>query len=103
MRIKAAFLPVISLLLAIGGTSSTADNIGPQLQGIVSQLANDIDSMKDRIDALAKSNIDAQKVIQDLKGTNDRLYMIGTGAIGAGTAGIIIAAVALSRRNVVEV
>ena len=99
MRIKAAFLPVISLLLAIGGTSSTADNIGPQL----SQLANDTDSMKDRIDALAKSNIDAQKVIQDLKGTNDRLYMIGTGAIGAGTAGIIIAAVALSRRNVVEV
>jgi len=99
VRIKAAFLPVISLLLAIGGTSSTADNIGPQL----SQLANDTDSMKDRIDALAKSNIDAQKVIQDLKGTNDRLYMIGTGAIGAGTAGIIIAAVALSRRNVVEV
>jgi hypothetical protein len=38
-----------------------------------------------------------------LKGTNDRLYMIGTGAIGAGAAGIIIAAVALSRRNVVEV
>jgi len=80
VRIKAAFLPVISLLLAIGGTSSTADNIGPQL----SQLANDTDSMKDRIDALAKSNIDAQKVIQDLKGTNDRLYMIGTGAMEPG-------------------
>jgi hypothetical protein len=93
---------------SIGDTFSTAaatsnNNIGPQLQGIVSQLANDIDSMKDRIDALAKSNIDTQKVIQDLKGTNDRLYMIGTGAIGAGAAGIIIAAVALSRRNVVEV
>lgn len=94
----------------IGDTSSVAsntatasNNIGPQLQGIVSELANDIDSTKASIDTLTKSNADTQKTIQDLKNTNDRLYMIGLGGVGAGVAGIIIAATALSRRNVLEV
>jgi hypothetical protein len=93
----------------IGGTSGNTAaaagniNIGPQLQNVLGQLANDIDSTKDRIDALARNNADTQKAIQDLKGTNDRLYMIGLGGVGAGIAGIVIAAAALSRRNVVEV
>jgi hypothetical protein len=92
-----------------GGTSSTtsnsaaSNNIGPQHQGIVSQLANDIDSTKGSIDTLAKTNANTQKTIQDLKGANDRLYMIGMAGVGDGLAGIVIAAVALSRRNVVEV
>ena len=96
----------------IGGTSSGAsntaaaasnNNIGPQLQAIVSQLANDIDSTKGSIDTLIKTNAVTQKTIQDLKATNDRVYMIGLGALGAGVAGIIMAAAALSRRNVLEV
>jgi hypothetical protein len=89
------------------GASNTAavanNNIGPQLQGIVSQLANDIDSTKGNIDTLAKSNAGTQKTIQDLKNTNDRLYMIGLGGVGAGVAGIVIAAAALSRKNVLQV
>src|SRR5919199_3366545 len=95
----------------IGGTSfgasntaaAASNNIGPQLQAIVSQLANDIDSTKGSIDTLAKSNAGTQKTIQDLKNTNDRLYMIGLGGVGAGVAGIVIAAAALSRKNVLQV
>jgi hypothetical protein len=91
----------------IGATSSSntaaSNNIGPQFQGIVSQLANDIDSTKGSIDTLTKTNADTQKTIQDLKGTNDRLYMIGLGGAGAGAAGIIIAAVALSRKEVLKI
>lgn len=75
------------------------NNIGPRLQGIVSQLANDIDSAKGGIGVIAKSNADTQKSIQNLKGAADRSYMIGLGGIGAGVAGIIIAAVALSRKE----
>ena len=81
-------------------TAATNNNIGPQLQGIVSQLANDIDSTKGSIDTLTKTNAATQKTIQDLKGANDRLYMIGLGGVGAGVAGIVIAAAALSRRNI---
>ena len=87
----------------VSNTAAASNNIGPQLQGIVSQLANDIDSTKASIDTLTKTSANTQKTIQDLKGTNDRLYMIGLGGVGAGVAGIIIAATALSRRNVVEV
>ena len=93
-----------------GGTDTTTatgtaanNNIGSQLQGIVSQLANDIDTTKGSIDTLAKTNAGTQKAIQDLKGTTDRLYMIGLSGVGAGVAGIVIAAAALSRRNVAEV
>jgi hypothetical protein len=83
-----------------GGDTATANNnIGPRLQGIVSQLANDIDSAKGGMDAMAKSNGDTQKSIQNLKGAADRSYMIGLGGIGAGVAGIIIAGVALSRKE----
>ncbi|MFL6321066.1 MAG: hypothetical protein ACJ72Q_11380 [Nitrososphaeraceae archaeon] len=35
--------------------------------------------------------------------TVSRLYIIGLSGVGAGVAGIIIAAAALSRRNVLEV
>jgi hypothetical protein len=89
--------------IGVSNTAATSNNIGPQLQGIVSQLANDIDLTKNSLDTLSKTNTNTQKTIQDLKSTNDRLYMIGLGGVGAGVAGIIIAATALSRRNVVEV
>jgi hypothetical protein len=83
-----------------GGDTATANNnIGPRLQGIVSQLANDIDSAKGGINAIAKSNADTQKSIQNLKGSADRSYMIGLGGIGAGVAGIIIAAITLTRKE----
>jgi hypothetical protein len=84
-------------------TAAVSNNIGPQLQGIVSQLANDIDSTKGSIDTLTKTNADTQKTIQDFKATNDRLYMIGMAGVGAGVAGIVIAAMALSRKEVHKV
>src|SRR5918911_2581538 len=89
--------------MGVSNTAAASNNIGPQLQGIVSQLANDIDSTKANIDTLTKTSANTQKTIQDLKGTNDRLYMIGLGGVGAGIAGIIIAAAAISRRNFPEI
>ena len=86
---------------AVGGSSTTTtNNIGPQLQGIVSQLANQIDSVKGITGAVAKSNAETLKSIQDVKNSADTSYMIGMVGIGAGVAGIIIAAIALSRRGV---
>lgn len=84
------------------GSSMTGvnNNIGPQLQGIVSQLANQIDSVKGVTSAVAKSNADTLKSVQDVKNAADRSYMIGMVGIGAGVAGIIIAAFSLSRRRI---
>jgi hypothetical protein len=86
---------------ATGAASS--NNIGPQLQGIVSQLSNDIDSTKNSIDTMAKNNADTQKSIQDLKNATDRTYMIGMVGIGAGVAGIVIASISLSRKDILKV
>jgi hypothetical protein len=88
---------------AVASNTAASNNIGPRLQGIVSQLANDIDSTKGNIDTLVKTNAATQKSIQDLKNTNDRLYMIGLGGVGAGIAGIVIAAAALSRKQFLEI
>ncbi len=84
-----------------GGISSsgTNNNIGSKIQGVVSQLANDIDSTKASIDILAKNNSNVQKSIQDSKNSNDRSYMVGMTGIGAGIAGIVIAAISLSSRK----
>ena len=49
----------------VGSTAAAAsnnNNIGPQFQGILSQLANDIDSTKSSMDTLAKANADTQKI-----------------------------------------
>jgi hypothetical protein len=85
---------------ATGAASS--NNIGPQLQGIVSQLSNDIDSTKNSIDTMAKNNADTQKSIQDLKNATDRTYIIGMVGIGAGVAGIVIASISLSRKDILN-
>ena len=85
------------------GAVSSSNNVGPQLQGILSQLSNDIDSTKNSIDTMAKNNADTQKSVQDLKNAADRSYMIGMAGIGAGAAGIVIAAVALSRKDILKV
>jgi hypothetical protein len=89
----------------VTGASGSANNnnIGPQLQSIVSQLANQIDSVKSVIGSIAKSNADTVKSVQDVKNAADRSYLIGMVGIGAGIAGIVIAAVSLSRKRAIEV
>ncbi|MDP9287559.1 MAG: hypothetical protein M3P08_05105 [Thermoproteota archaeon] len=84
---------------ASASTSTNTNNIGPQLQGIVSQLANQIDSVKSVIGSVAKSNADTMKSVQDVKSAADRSYLIGMVGIGAGIAGIVIASLALSRKR----
>jgi hypothetical protein len=87
--------------VAGGSASTNTNNIGPQLQGIVSQLANQIDSVKSVIGSVAKSNADTMKSVQDVKSAADRSYLIGMVGIGAGIAGIVIASLALSRKRVI--
>jgi hypothetical protein len=89
----------------VGSSTATAasNNIGPQLQGIVSQLANQIGSAKTVIGSVAKSNADTLKSVQDVKNAADRSYMIAMVGIGAGIAGIVIAAYSISRRRMIEV
>jgi hypothetical protein len=86
---------------ATSSTTSASNNIGPQLQGIVSNMANQIDSVKNVIGTVAKGNADTLKSVQDVKNAADISYMIGMVGIGAGIAGIVIAAFSLSRKRLI--
>jgi hypothetical protein len=82
------------------GTQSADNNIGPKLQTIISGMSNDVQSSKADIQSLAKNMGGIQKSIADIKSSVDRSYMIAMVGIGAGVAGIVIAAVSLSRKQV---
>ena len=79
---------------------AASNNIGPKLQTIISGISNDVGSSKSDIQLLAKNMANIQKSALDMKNSVDRLYMIAMLGIGAGIAGIIIAAASLSRKQV---
>ena len=80
-------------------TNTPASSIGAEVERILSQLTNDIDVTKGDIDTLAKNDANIQKSFQDVKKTADRSFLIGITGMGVGVAGIIIAAVAFSRKS----
>src|SRR5215467_6934334 len=86
--------------LVNSATQSANNNIGPKLQTIISGMSNDVQSSKTDIQSLAKNMGGIQKLIADIKSSVDRSYMIAMVGIGAGVAGIVIAAVSLSRKQV---
>jgi hypothetical protein len=79
-------------------TISTS-SIGAEVERILSQLTNDIDVTKDDMDTLAKNDANMEKSFQDVKKTADRSYLVAMTGFGVGVAGIIIAAVAFSRKS----
>jgi hypothetical protein len=84
---------------SVEGTSNTAaTTIGAEVEMILSQLTNDIEATKLDISTLAKNDANMQKSFEDVKNTADRSYMIGVTGMGLGVAGIVIAAVAFSRK-----
>jgi hypothetical protein len=84
---------------SVEGTSNTAaTTIGAEVEMILSQLTNDIEATKLDISTLAKNDANMQKSFEDVKNTADRSYMIGVTGTGLGVAGIVIAAVAFSRK-----
>jgi hypothetical protein len=81
-----------------GTTNTPATTIGAEVEMILSQLTNDIEATKLDIGTLAKNDANMQKSFEDVKNTADRSYMIGVTGTGLGVAGIVIAAVAFSRK-----
>ena len=82
-----------------GTTNTPAATIGAEVEMILSQLTNDIEATKLDIGTLAKNDANMQKSFEDVKNTADRSYMIGVTGTGLGVAGIVIAAVAFSRKT----
>ena len=97
---KISFPDASTSNIATSGAQPASNNIGPKLQTIISGMSNDVQSSKSDIQSLAKNMANFQKSILDIKSSVDRSYMIAMVGIGAGVAGIIMAAVSLSRKQV---
>jgi len=97
---KISFPDASTSNMATSDVQPASNNIGPKLQTIISGMSNDVESSKTDIQSLAKNMANFQKSISDIKSSVDRSYMIAMVGIGAGIAGIIMAAVSLSRKLV---
>lgn len=82
-----------------GSSSSGASvNMG-QMGTLVNQLTSDIEDAKNNADLAAKSVSNVVQSFQQVKDTTDRLYMISMTGIGIGIAGIVIAVIAITRKQ----
>jgi hypothetical protein len=85
--------------------TSTSDNnndIGAEVEQILSQFSNDIDSIKGSIAKLDSNYVNIQNSIQNAKSASDISFIIGMAGVGAGISGVIISLIVLSRRGSVE-
>lgn len=80
------------------GSSSDNVNMG-QMGTLVNQLTSDIEDAKNNADAAAKSVSNVVQSFQQVKDTTDRLYMISMTGIGIGIAGVVIAVIAVTRKQ----
>ncbi len=68
-------------------------------QNIVNQLTNDITDAKNTANNAAQSYAKVAQSFQDVKNTTDSLYILSMTGIGIGAAGVVIAVIALTRKN----
>lgn len=80
--------------------SSSGGTINPgQMDTLVNQLTSDIEDAKNNADSAAKSVANVVQSFQQVKDTTDKLYMISMTGIGIGIAGIVIAVIAITRKQ----
>jgi hypothetical protein len=83
-------------------TSSSNNEIGAEVEPILSQFSNDIDSIKGSIAKLNSDYANIQNSIQNVKSASDISLIVGMAGVGAGISGVIISLIVLSRRSSVE-
>lgn len=84
-----------------GSSTGGSDNaaISSQLGTIINELTGDIDDAKKSVNTAAQNYDTAAKSFQGMQDSVDRLYLISMTGIGIGSAGVLIAVVAIMRKN----
>lgn len=81
------------------GSSSSGSVNMDQMGMLVNQLTSDIEDAKNNADSAAKSVANVVQSFQQVKDTTDKLYMISMTGIGIGIAGVVIAVIAITRKQ----
>lgn len=83
-------------------TSPSGSNLGPKLQGLLSQLSNTVQNMQSGLDQMGKDVQNTKSSIGSLAGDLNKTYFIAFSSVGVGLSGIIIAAYSLSRKTKIQ-
>jgi hypothetical protein len=75
------------------------NELGTEVEQILSQFSNDIDSIKGSIAKLNSDYANIQNSIQNVKSASDISFIIAMAGVGAGISGVIISLIVLSRRS----
>jgi hypothetical protein len=68
-------------------------------QNVINQLSNDITDAKNTADNAAQNYAKVAQSFQEVKDTTDALYVISMTGIGIGAAGVVIAVIAITKKN----
>lgn len=87
--------------------SSAADtnpsgNLGPKIQGVLSQVSNTQQNMQDALNQMGKDVQNIKSSIASFESYLDKTYFLALSGIGVGLAGIIMAAFSLSRKTRIQ-
>jgi hypothetical protein len=85
-----------------GANNNNNNELGAEVEQILSQFSNDIDSIKGSIAKLNSDYANIQNSIQNVKSASDISFIIAMAGVGAGISGVIISLIVLSRRGSVE-
>ena len=80
-------------------TSSSGSNLGAKIQGVLSQLSNSIQNLQSGLGQMGKDVQNMKTSIASLEGDISKTYFIAFTSIGVGLVGIVLAALALSRKT----
>lgn len=100
MKSRQLALVVILAVTVISISSHVIHPASAQMsQSAINQLTNDITDAKNTADNAAQSYAKVAQSFQEVKDTTDALYVISMTGIGIGAAGVVIAVVAITRKN----
>lgn len=93
-------IPVVLALAIIAISPYVMHAASAQVsQNVINQLTNDISDAKNTANDAAQSYAKVAQSFQEVKDTTDTLYVISMAGIGIGAAGVIIAVIAITRKN----
>lgn len=87
---------------SVADTTSSASNVGPKIQGVLSQLSNTIQNMQGALNQMGKDSQNTKASVGSIEANLGKTYFIALSSIGVGLVGIVIAAFALSRKTRIQ-
>jgi len=100
MKSRQLVLVAILVIMVIAISQHVIHPVSAQMsQNTINQLTNDITDAKNTADNTAQSYAKVAQSFQEVKDTTDALYVISMTGIGIGAAGVVIAVIAITKKN----